>query len=466
MNLISGAVAAIRRYFSSVYFIYTVFALACIVTSTGMEVAGMLVFVTVIMLVLVFTDDLLATTPVFLLLSAFEIKCAGSYNTYINYWWLVFPVVFSIVFHVVRYRPKVKIGPNFSGVVAAAAAVSLGGLFKITAKEYFSGVSLFYMSALGIGMIIVYISVSSYLKECDRETLSKRFSDIMTALCLFCCFMVFQYYLANMSRVLETGKILDFQWRNNLSSLIMISMPFPFFKSRKNSIWLAAGFLGYFAMLISGSRGGLIFGTVEFLFCQLMILLFDKKHRKQNTIILACLALAFVLISSDLFSFIGKTVKRMFEYDENKIRLGLLERAVEDFRSNPLFGRGLGYFGNRDIHPSAKFSLCWYHSSPFQIIGSFGLFGVACFAYQYIVRLRTVALNIDFFTCTVFMSWLGIEMMSLVNPGVFCPLPYLLVVTFSFVVLEKYGGDKIYKSPKFLINRKAAKSSGTWSGKD
>jgi hypothetical protein len=213
--------------------------------------------------------------------------------------------------------------------------------------------------------------------------------------------------------------------------------------SRRKSPYILIGFLGYFAMLVSGSRGGLIFGTIEFMLCLLMTISFDKKRRRLNVAVFAGLIIIFIMLASDLLGFIGKTFKRLLEYEENKIRLGLLERAVEDFKSNPLFGRGLGYFGNRDIHKSAKFSLCWYHSSPFQIIGSFGIFGAVCYAFQFFIRMRTVFKNFDFFTCSVFLSWLGIEMMSLVNPGVFCPFPYLLMVTFSFVVLEKYGAEKM-----------------------
>ncbi len=455
-NLIKEAVGTIRKYLSSVYFIDTVFVLACIVTATGQEVAGMLVFAVIIMLVLIFTDDILATTPVFLLLSAFEIKSFGSYNTYIKFWWLVFPVAFSVVFHIVKYKRKIAWGSNIYGILAATAAVTLGGLGKITFKEYFSGVSLYYTAALGIGMIIVYIAAAAYIRSDDKENLSERFSVMMSTLCLFCCFMVMQHYVVHWDKVMATQKILDFQWRNNVSTLVMISLPFPFYLSRKNSLNMIPGFLGFLTMLVSGSRGGLIFGTVEFMLCLLMTIFFDRKHRKLNVSVFAGLLLVFVMLSSDLFSFISKTLKRLFEYSENRIRLGLLERAVKDFESNPLFGRGLGYFGNRDIHKSAKFSLCWYHSSPFQIIGSFGLFGVACYVFQYFIRIRTVVQNIDFFTCTVFLSWLGIEMMSLVNPGVFCPLPYLLMVTFSFVVLEKYGGDKV----KPLRLKRAAHKKG------
>ena len=41
------------------------------------------------------------------------------------------------------------------------------------------------------------------------------------------------------------------------------------------------------------------------------------------------------------------------------------------------------------------------------------------------------------FNITVFISYAGLEMMSLVNPGIFCPLPYLFLITMFFVIVEK-----------------------------
>jgi hypothetical protein len=98
----------------------------------------------------------------------------------------------------------------------------------------------------------------------------------------------------------------------------------------------------------------------------------------------------------------------------------------------------MGYMGNRDIHPSKKFALCWYHCAPLQIIGSMGVAGVLAFAYQYITRVRIFLRRpATKFRLTLLLSWVGLEMMSLVNPGVFAPIPYLLVVTLFLVFAEK-----------------------------
>ena len=118
-----------------------------------------------------------------------------------------------------------------------------------------------------------------------------------------------------------------------------------------------------------------------------------------------------------------------------------MRRAVEDFLSNPVFGRGLGYFGNRDVHHSAKGALCWYHSSPFQVIGSFGIVGIAAYGYIFVARIVYFARRNTLTNKFIFIAYIGMQLMSLVNPGLFSPVPYLLMMTLLFVIMDKIKDD-------------------------
>ena len=141
---------------------------------------------------------------------------------------------------------------------------------------------------------------------------------------------------------------------------------------------------------------------------------------------------------ADLASY---AVTRLLDPDENSIRLNLLKRGIEDFRSAPIFGRGLGYMGNRDIHQSAKHTLCWYHCSPVQVAASMGITGIIAYGFLNIQRILCFVKNKSFFSIILFISFLSLEMMSLVNPGLFAPFPYLLYITIYFAVMESYKGE-------------------------
>jgi hypothetical protein len=270
--------------------------------------------------------------------------------------------------------------------------------------------------------------------------MSDKLTDIMVITGLFGVFMMISYYIMNIDTVVALRSIIYMQWRNNISTFFMFAMPFAFYKASKKPWFSAIGFLFYGSILLTGSRGGLLFGGIEFFMCIALLLSYDKRHRLPYIAILIGIALAVFFYFQDFYSFFGETFDRLImglRGNDKEVRLGLFARAFYDFRSNPVFGTGLTYFGNRDVFHNAKFALCWYHCEPLQIIASFGIVGVVAYVYQALTRLFIMLRRTTVFNVAVTVSYLGVEMMSLVNPGVFCPVPYLFLVTMFVVIVEK-----------------------------
>ena len=446
----NAAVLWLRRFAVSPGGMALQFALAAAAVLCRAEIVGMLVFLALGCAFLVLCDNLLALAVPLLLTSLFMIKSSDNaafggssdslYTQFAPLWWLVFIPAAAVAVHIWLYRKPFKRGKAFWAILAVSAALTAGGLGSISAAEYFAGGALYHVGALGFGMLIVYIWFSSEVEEDKDGALPEFVSNLMVMLGLFACFMIFHHYLSHLPQLIEKPAILNFQWRNNVSTFLMLALPFPFYKAFRRPPWLLAGLLMYLGLLLSGSRGGLVFGTLELAMCVLFVLLADKKRRLFYLGLTALLLVAVIAALPPLFRFLWPTVRRLLlSGGEQEARLSLYKRAVEDFLAHPAFGTGLGYMGNRDIHPSKKFALCWYHCAPLQIIGSMGIAGVLAFAYQYAVRVKVFLRGRTKFHLTLFLSWVGIEMMSLVNPGVFAPVPFLLVVTMLLVFAEKTG---------------------------
>jgi hypothetical protein len=417
-----------------------VFILACVVTVFSIETYGLLVFAGIICVILVLCEDLIATTLPFLLLAMTLIKCYDSYSTFIGYVWLAVPVVGCLIFHFIFYRTKIKIGKCVWAILAASIATTLGGVGFLPLENYLSLVGFYYIFGCGFGMLLIYILLSTYIKAYDEYSLSDKLTNIMLMAGLFGVFMIVSYYIKNISTVIDTQSIIYMQWRNNLSTFFLFSIPFAFYKSTKKPAYALLGFLFYACILLTGSRGGLIFGGIELFICIALIFSIDKRHRVPYLAIIISVALVLVIYFQDLYSFFGQTFDRLvmgLRGNDKEVRLGLFARAFYDFRSNPIFGTGLTYFGNRDVFHNAKFALCWYHCEPLQIIASFGIVGVLGYAYQGITRFVILLKRTTVFNIAVAVSYFGVEMMSLVNPGVFCPVPYLFLVTMFIVIVEK-----------------------------
>jgi hypothetical protein len=255
------------------------------------------------------------------------------------------------------------------------------------------------------------------------------------------CFSVLCFYYPQLATVMETHTLVDFQSSNNLSTMLMIAMPFPCWFALKDKKHLL-GFAGiYAAVLLSGSRGGLIMGTAEFFFCLVYLAICDKKSRfAYICVILAAGALVYVNVGNLLAFYKIDTLTDLIT--ENESRYGLLVRVREDFRSNILFGRGIGYSGNEDIYNPVKGAMHWYHMMIPQIIGSLGLIGVIAYAFQWTIRAGTALYKTDAYRLNLGLSYLGLFLMSQVNPGEFSPVPYSLIAVLIFVVVEKHTRRK------------------------
>ncbi len=439
--LFSTVLQWLRTALSSPIAYAAIFTIAATFTFLGQEVYGALVFVIIISIYLAVFDDLISSMLPFLLICTFTLKCYDSFDTFMAYKWIAVPAVAAVIFHFAYYRKKITLGENFTGVCAVAVAVTLGGLFSISPSDYFRGISLYYVFALGIGMVAGYLIIRASLEGRPIDESSKRFTVFMYLWGVFAMYMVYQFIWANAEVIAETNSIPYFQWSNNISTVMMFSLPFPFYFGLKKWWHLIPGYLMYGAIMLTGSRGGMLFGTAEILIITVYVIFASRKHLPRIIVVgtMAVAALAMVknwFGITDLLNFDALTKPEEF-ISSGEPRIILLKRSIEDFKSNILFGRGLGYQGNIDAYNPKKGSLYFYHMMIPQIIGSMGLCGIIGYGWQFILRIRTLLRRIDNYTVCLFISYLGVFMMSQVNPGEFVPLPYSLIAVTIFVIMEK-----------------------------
>lgn len=435
---------------------------ACLVVLLKAEVVGMLVFVMAISLLLFLCDDITVTTLPFLLACMFVTKCYDSFDTFIRFAPLGVIPVGALLFHFIFYRKKFRIGSSFYGILAVALSVTLGGAFIITPKEYFSGTSLYYVLGLGIGMAAVYLLMKSAFVVRPEYDIRERLLAFFYIAGLFGCFMVFSHYAVEFSTIRQTMRI-KIQWSNNISTMLMLFMPVPFYYAlTRNRANLLVGLLFYAAIVMTGSRGGLLMGGVELILCFLFVAVAEKSLRLPSLALLVACSILLVAGWEKLAPFIGIGESSSL-ISSGEVRYKLIFRAFDDFKANPIFGRGLGYTGNSDCYHPVKGAANWYHMFVFQIIGSLGLLGVAAYLFQFVGRLRLIFQKTDLTKLTFGLCYAGMLLMSMVNPGEFCPIPYEMLTVLLFIFLEfsqpelEAGGSAVFCPFKIEFSKKAEK---------
>ena len=142
---------------------------------------------------------------------------------------------------------------------------------------------------------------------------------------------------------------------------------------------------------------------------------------------------------------LGGVWERLF--DGNKLDEGaryvMLKQAWKKFLKSPLVGTGIldndlsyGWYKKRG-------ALTWYHMMISQVVGSMGIVGILAYGYQIFGRTRLIFKKKNAWAMVLGISYLGILLMSQVNPGEFCPLPFELLTVLIFIFLEENIDDRL-----------------------
>ena len=344
----SDLLLKVRKFLASDTFSIVLFILAALIIIFNWEIPGSIYLGFLICGILVVSDDLFSCFLPALLLISFAIRNKDSYDDYMEYLWGIPIVVFAVLFHIIAYRKvfTYKRGELLLPMCLATAALMLGGVGSMTWAEYTSKINLSYMFALGALIILVYIFIGGVLRPGKNYTdhMDERLSKVMITVSCYLVFSVLQWYAEHLDEFIFERNILAFQWRNNACTILMIAMPFTFYMAaKKNFAYISVAFLSYGAIVLTGSRGGLLFGAVELMILVVYFAVTDKKHRKPLLLIIGIVFVVALCLSPKLIHLMRYTLERFTSYKENFRRLGLIKRSFEDFLSNPVTGRGIGY---------------------------------------------------------------------------------------------------------------------------
>ena len=258
-------------------------------------------------------------------------------------------------------------------------------------------------------------------------------------------------------------------WRNTAANLMVTCLPFVFYYARKHHpLHAIAACVLYAVMLASGSRGAAICG----LFVLLLGFVYLAWGRRRTTLVLLAILLlggiAAYLLRAPLASLLdmlfgfhnfGSNGDHFVETDGfnlfNETRFKMLLRSLQDFISAPIFGQGVGSMKNTDIYaPTASWAICWYHSLIPQIVGSLGLVGILAYGYQFFLRARLVwRAKRSAYTAALAFGYAALLIYSMIDPGLFSPVPYALIGTFFMVLLEEQAGEAGKLSPNSWFAR-------------
>lgn len=332
-------------------------------------------------------------------------------------------------------------GKNFWALLVLSVAVILGGLGSdITAGEYFSFYPVYTMLGLGFIQLLMYLFWQNYIPD-DYGENTDYFCKMMIAIGVVSILFIAIQYIKAIPNYDEEDKfeLLYFSWKNYISDILMLAMPFSFYfvtRHRLKLVSLIFGILEYVAILITQSAGGILFSTIMMPFLIIYTLI---KVEKRDKITIGISILVLVIAVAAAFFAKLDFFKELFW---SKIttggtgRLELYGVGIEVFKKFPIFGAGFGYVNENGI--GSDFIMFYFHSTLFQFLGASGLVGLLAYAFMAICRLKTYAKKYAF-NVFLLIGFLGYAGYSMMDVGTSTPFPFVMMCTFMLVVCEKYN---------------------------
>lgn len=411
------------------------------ITQTSFECMCLYVFIAVMMLF--FCDDLMAIFAPVCFTLQISVEYYKDYSQLVPYMmYAIVPFALALAFNLIYYRRPVKIGKLFYPLAAVSAALILGGVGVISREDYFKPVSLYYMLGLGLGQLAIYVIFCTRLENKRSYDRTERIAKTLFAAGLLFAVVIFAFYVQNFEKFLERGGVLYYKPRNYLTSMFLMCIPSVCVLAKRSNLYLAGLAVMYAAMLLTGSRSGLIFGTFLVFLC--LVHIFSRgKNRRRAYIGAAAAAIVVIAIVAAVYLLGMYSARIESAAAGDKTRIEFIKRGIAHFLSAPIFGIGIGNNADMSIFKAyTPGSMVFYHNFVIQIICSMGLCGVAAYAWNFIARAKLIWRNRRRDVFAFALSYFGILMMSLTNPGIFCPFPEAGLMTFLFAVIEKEDNKK------------------------
>lgn len=436
--------AKTEEFWQNEWYFISLFALAALCIILNQHVIGAAIFALAASYFMAFCPDFMASIMPILVITVLVGAKYETLNVFVPLIGLVVPFIIALIVHSVVWPVKIVVGRSARGLALVSIATLLGGINVISKEEYFSMPSIYNMLGLGIGLLLLYVILRSNIEENKIYDLCRRFAIIFYIMGILMALVIFMHYVQNWQEYLEEGHLLFIKYRNYAATILLTTLPITFYFMVENRWHLMGGAFILLAMVMTGSRSALVFGIVE-LVIGCAYLVHYGTISKRTMVLFFAMGGAFMLLFGVQF-FQVLYSERLIDgqlITANETRWKQLARGISDFIQNPIFGKGLGNLSNKDLMKAlVPGSMFYYHNIVMQIIGSMGIVGIGAYGVLFYDRVRLLIKRLNKFTIALGLSYMGMLLVSLTNPGEFCPLPNAALMVILFTVLEVANNEK------------------------
>ncbi len=310
---LEGVKNAYENFVLSKYYNASLFFIICVCYLFSKEDIGFLILMILIISNCILVEDIMPMILPLVGMCIIVLRLYDGWEKLFELWPLAICAVIALAFHFVYYKKKIKKSKILLPLLAVSVALLAGGLFVISAKEYFSFNAIYYTIGLGPGMIGFYLLFRHYLNPQKKYNTFEAIADIANTIGGIVIAMLVIQYVQNVipkinaipvwePQQIWTDRIIGgpLQFGNNLSTVLLMVTPFSFYKAKetkwKNYVYTTLGSVECLAMIFTMSRSGIVFGMLFIIFYAIYLFNDSKLRKKFKSSLAFALPIIIMLI--------------------------------------------------------------------------------------------------------------------------------------------------------------------------
>ena len=334
--------------------------------------------------------------------------------------------------------------PLLLPLILLSAAFLLNGTFYEGKSMSDVGYSLLQVLVFAVVFWLLYLG----LKDEDPEELSRYFTYVCATIAIVLIVEVAQIYLY--TPILAGGYINEeyiyFGWgiSNTGANCLSVLIPILFLgviKSRWHILYFALATLTLFATYLTLSRNGVLFGTLFYVICLLIVCFRGKKQGFYRGIVAigtALIAGVLVIYGKMLYAYFYNMIAAGFS---DSGRFMLWRYAFEDYLKYPIFGKGFFSFTEYSV-PMAGFIPYLAHNTVFELLMAMGTFGFVAYLIYRVCTLVPFVKNPRPEKTMLLLSVLVLICESLIDNYIFWFAPTFVYNVAIVIAILFYKNEK------------------------
>jgi O-antigen ligase len=416
-------------------------------------------------IVLIFFENTVYTIPIlsgFLFIISNSTITFDTLNTFGLPHIVVMLVLLSFIIHLIRFKPKLKMGKLFLGLLL----ISISYLIPLI----YTDVTLKAIAVSGVGLI--YFIFYVFLFSTAKPKIRYLFNLLLVVNVLLVLQLMTKIYRGvldhpnlNFIEVLNWGMNNNwgpnFGWANinDVAFYLVLTLPvyiYLIFKRPHNVFYWFLLLIPMTMLGLSGSRGGMIgFAVVlGLLFC-FMLIHGSKSHYISLGIGIFIGVIAFIA-GFDFFKqtwivFLD-TLERGSINSISSSRIFIYQKGIEIFKMHPIFGSG---WMSIDLVNADQpwWRLFMYHSTIIQALAAMGIFGLIALLIHYFQVFSVLFNNFTLEKQLIFIGYIATQIHGLID-NVQYSVPYSFLIVYIFVMIEKSDVETVFRKEgrKFIYD--------------